>query len=61
MVPEEKRLAIEMGAKRFRVDLQKTVRSGLPTGNHSVQEWYFRVIYSLHVFASFIPVDFRSS
>src|SRR5947208_6158003 len=60
MVPEEERLAIEMSAKRFRVKVQKAVRGGRRAGAHAVQGAY-RVIYGLHVFASFISVDFRSS
>jgi len=32
MVPEEKRLSIEMGAERFRIDVQKTGRYKRPAG-----------------------------
>ena len=47
-----------MGAKRFGVDVQKTARCGLWAGGHAVQEGHFRMIYRLHVFASFISVKF---
>src|SRR6266513_6183971 len=57
MVPEQKRLAIEMGPECFRVDVQKTVRCDRRAGAHAVQGAY-RVIYGLHVLASFISVDF---
>src|SRR5216117_2937123 len=55
MVPEEKRLAVEMGAKCFRVDLKKTARNGRFAGAKVAQVWCCGTIYSLHVFASFIP------
>src|SRR5947208_1247645 len=57
MVPEKERLAIEMGAKRLRVDVQKAARCGRLAGGRAVQETHFRVIYGLHVFASFIPLN----
>src|SRR6266540_4135830 len=61
MVPEKERLAIEMGAKRLRVDVQKAARCGRLAGGRAVQETHFRVIYGLHVFASVISADFRAS
>jgi hypothetical protein len=39
MVPEEKRLAVEMGAKYFRIDLQEAARRGRFAGARGVQGW----------------------
>jgi len=44
MVPEEKRLAIEMGAKRFRIDVQKRARRGLFAEARTSQRWCYRPI-----------------
>jgi hypothetical protein len=42
MVPEEKRLAVEMGAKYFRIDAQKTARRGRFAGVQGAQGWCYR-------------------